>query len=369
LKIPPFGILYKKIKIAQYRLHLTWKREQDKEMHFQKCQVHTKKTPKFLPIIPLLPTKLLLDELKDKVAYITFTLQVSKGLAPGTPTYRKSIRTFEEGDPQQWMEVITGLKEIWAQNLITEPTDMSNTAVAILKGDSLTSYEAAMEDNCTNTKDESLMVPMKEQHIVGALLAVTNQIFPYCALKTQKQWMSKYPRKPYKMGAKQFVILMSRIKNYIPFFLNGTVLLKYSKEELLGILEFAVPPHGRKAFDLRDYLPTSDNKARFIEECEPVEWNKALPTREHDNSDDDRKSNKKTKFAKSEKSATKSGQKTDTESGPKYCTHCKTDTHIMERCWKLKKKAGEKELSEKKALYSKWTFRKEVNAIARRAGI
>jgi hypothetical protein len=74
-----------------------------------------------------------------------------------------------------------------------------------------------------------------------------------------------------QMGAKQFVTLMSRNNNYIPFFLNATVLSKYSEEELLGILEFAVPPHWRKAFDLRDYLPTSDDKARFIEECEPME--------------------------------------------------------------------------------------------------
>jgi hypothetical protein len=73
---------------------------------------------------------------------------------------------------------------------------------------------------------------------------------------------------------------------------------------------------------LRDYLPTSDNKARFISECERVERNKAPPAKERDDSDNDCKSNKKTKFAKSEKSATKSGQKTDTESGPKYCTHC-----------------------------------------------
>jgi hypothetical protein len=131
---------------------------------------------------------------------------------------------------------------------------MLNTAVAILKGDSLTSYEAAMEDNCTNPDDKSLMVPMTEQHIDDALLAATNQIFPYCALKTQKQWISKYARKPYKMGAKQFVILMSRINNYILFFPNATVLSKYSEEELLNILEFAVPPHWRKAFDLRDYL-------------------------------------------------------------------------------------------------------------------
>jgi hypothetical protein len=129
-------------------------------MRFQKRQVHTKKTPKFLLVIPLLPTKLLSDELKNKGAYITFTLQVSKGQTPGAPTYRKSIRTFEEGDPQQWMEVITRLKEIWAQNSIMVPTDMSNTVVAILKVDSLTSYEAAMEDNHTNPEDKSLMVPM-----------------------------------------------------------------------------------------------------------------------------------------------------------------------------------------------------------------
>jgi hypothetical protein len=187
-------------------------------MLFQKRQAYNKKTtPKFLPVIPLLLTKLLSDELKDKAAYITFTLQVSKGSGPGTRTYRKSIRTFEEEDPQQWMEVIAGLKEILAQNSITVPTDMSNTAVAILKGDSLTSYETAMEDNCTNPDDESLMVPMMEQHIDDALFAVTNQIFPYCALETQKQWMSKYARKPYKMGAKQFVTPMSRINNYIVF--------------------------------------------------------------------------------------------------------------------------------------------------------
>jgi hypothetical protein len=162
LKISPFGVLYKKIKIAQYCLHVTWKREKEEEMRFQKRQVHTKKNPKFLPVILLLSTKLLSDELKDNVAYITFTLQVSKGLAPGTPPYRKSIKTFEEGDPQQWMEVITGLKDIWAQNSIMAPTDMLNTAVALLKGDSLTSYEAAMEDNCTDPEDESLVVPMTE---------------------------------------------------------------------------------------------------------------------------------------------------------------------------------------------------------------
>jgi hypothetical protein len=55
-------------------------------------------------------TMLLLDKLKNKVVYIThylFTLQVSQGSGPVPPNYKKSIRTFEKGDPQQWMDVIT----------------------------------------------------------------------------------------------------------------------------------------------------------------------------------------------------------------------------------------------------------------------
>jgi hypothetical protein len=127
------------------------------------------------------------------------------------------------------------------------------------------------------------------------------------------------------------------MNNYIPFFPNATVLSKYSEEELLNILEFAVPPHWRKAFDLRDYLPKSDDKARFISECEGVKRNETPPAKERFGSDNDRTSKKKSKFAKSEKSVTKSGKKTITESAPMYCTHCKTDMHSTERCWKLKK--------------------------------
>jgi hypothetical protein len=94
------------------------------------------------------------------------------------------------------------------------------------------------------------------------------------------------------MGAKQFTTLMSRINNYFPFYPNVTVLLRYSKEELIGILEFAVPSHWRKAFDLLDYLPTSDDKARFISECERIEQNKMPAARQRDKSDNDCKNKK-----------------------------------------------------------------------------
>jgi hypothetical protein len=54
-----------------------------------------------------------------------------------------------------------------------------------------------------------------------------------------------------------------------------------------------------------------------------------------------------------------------------FCTHGKTDTHNTASCYKLKKIARDKAEAGKardKEPYSKRTFRKEVNAIARRAG-
>jgi hypothetical protein len=64
---------------------------------------------------------------------------------------------------------------------------MSNTVVALLKGDSLTAYEAAMEDKCTNPEDKTLLVPMTINYLNNSLLAATNIFFPNHAPETQKQ--------------------------------------------------------------------------------------------------------------------------------------------------------------------------------------
>jgi hypothetical protein len=370
-KIPPFGNLIKKIKIAQYRLHYAWKQEKDEEMRFQKRQTTYKKSPGFVPVIPLVPTQLTAEELKDKSAYITFTLQVSRGGGPGAPTYKKNVHTFEDGDPQQWMEVMTALREIWLQNSVDNPTDMSNTVVAILKGDSLTAYQAAVEDLTVDPDDDTLAIPLTEDHVEQALRSVTETVFPFRALETQKQWMSRYMKKPYDMTAKTMTHAMSKINNFLPYFPEAGMEDKYSETELIGILQFALPEYYRAAFDLRDYIPADNNKTKFISECERVERSAKPKSHERDDDDDERKNNKKTKFAKSENSSKKSGSKNTTQDSGMFCTHCKTDTHNTASCYKLKKIARDKAEAGKardKEPYSKRTFRKEVNAIARRAG-
>jgi hypothetical protein len=145
-------------------------------------QVNYNRSPGIVPVIPLMLTKLSTDKLKDKPAYIIFTLQISKGAAPGSPSYKKYVRTFEDGDPQQWMEVMTSLREIWLQNSVHDATDMSNTVVAMLKGDSLTAYEAAVEDLTVDPKDDTQVIPLTEDHMELALRGVSETVFLFCAV-------------------------------------------------------------------------------------------------------------------------------------------------------------------------------------------
>jgi hypothetical protein len=184
--------------------------------------------------------------------------------------------------------------------------------------------------------------------------------------------MSKHMKKPYDMMAKAMTNAMSKINNFFPYFPTGGVESKYSESDLIGILQFALPDYCRAAFNFRDYIPREDNKTKFIDECEHVERNAKPKLHERDDDDDEHRSNKKVKFAKTEKSKNKkSGSKSAMEDTCMYGMHCKTNTHNTASCYKLKKIARDKEEAGQacdKSPYSKRTFRKEVNAIARRAG-
>ena len=74
---------------------------------------------------------------------------------------------------------------------------MSNVT-AILRGESLTVFEAKIEE-LTNTTDENGdvdIVALSEEMLLEALNAVAETVFPHRALETQKQWMRRGMKKP-----------------------------------------------------------------------------------------------------------------------------------------------------------------------------
>jgi hypothetical protein len=84
--------------------------EEEEEMCFIKRNQQYK-TSGMQPILLLEPERLELDN-KDKTTFITFDLKVRAGTGARTPSYKKHMRTFDKGTPQEWMESLTGLHKI-----------------------------------------------------------------------------------------------------------------------------------------------------------------------------------------------------------------------------------------------------------------
>ena len=270
----------------------------------------------FLPVLPLVKIKLDPD-MKDKASFITFELKVRTGTGAGTPSYKKHMRTFEEGTAQEWMDVLTGLREIWKQNSVNGPTDRAATVAAILKGDSLTAFDSAMEDARVNpdleADEDPVPVPMTLEHVELSLRAVTDVVFPFRAMELQKQWMSRYMKKPYDLSSKKYGTALSRINNYLPYFPKGTPTSKYTEPELVELMEFSLPTSWRKSMDLNGFVPANNDKAALVNYCERIERNE-MPikrTTESTMTKATKKSSLQNLKTRTKKMATKLPRKTD----------------------------------------------------------
>jgi hypothetical protein len=375
-KIPAFGELYKTIRLRDFRVHI--KKNPD-AMRFRK-QVGPKSTPKFSsefhPIIPLVPPERPKDESKDKTKFITFELRARAGQPAGSTTYKKVMRVFEEGDPQEWMDVLTGVQEIWRQNSVNGPHDRAATITALLKGDSLSAFETAMEDARADPEDPGNPFELTTEHVDAAISSVSNIVFPFRALETQKLWMNRSMKKPADMSSRMTMAAMTKVNNYLPQFPEGTEESKFSDAEMINLFEFALPRAWRKIMDAKGFIPKNETKAKLLDECERIERIYASK-REHEDDDDNGK-NKKSKFAKSENSNKKSEQKnTGSKDGRNkgtvvyFCSNCgKNTTHATEDCYTLKNRAKREEQAKagNGKPFSKRTFRKEINTMARKAG-
>ncbi len=146
--IPPFGILIKRIRILKYRKHFLQIQQEKQESIMLQAGLNKSKINKASPIQPILPLIQTLHEKddKDKSQYITFKIKARAGAPATSQSYKKAMRLFEEGTPEEWMEVLSGVKDLWHQNSITGPADSSAIINAIMKGDSWTAFESALED-------------------------------------------------------------------------------------------------------------------------------------------------------------------------------------------------------------------------------
>ena len=73
-------------------------------------------------MLPLVPAKLA-SKKDGKGKLVAFELKVRVGAPYGLTTYKKYLRIFEEGTPQEWIDLLCDVDEIWMQNSMNSGQD------------------------------------------------------------------------------------------------------------------------------------------------------------------------------------------------------------------------------------------------------
>ena len=79
------------------------------------------------------------------------------------------LKIIAEDTPQAWIDLIRDLDEIWIQNSVNGGTDCASTVRALVRGESLTAFEAALQDARMNEAGEELAITA--EHVSEALNA------------------------------------------------------------------------------------------------------------------------------------------------------------------------------------------------------
>jgi len=73
------------------------------------------------PVLPLVPEVVAMSE-ENKSSFITMELKTRKD-GPAKSMYKKYIKRFEDGSPQEWIDLLRDLEEVWHQNSILNGND------------------------------------------------------------------------------------------------------------------------------------------------------------------------------------------------------------------------------------------------------
>ena len=98
---------------------------------------------------------------------------------------------------------------------------------AILKGDSRTAFNAALEDACVDPNNNAAQLNLANEHIKTAIKAVTTIVFHHRALEVQKLWMQHIMRKPGDLSTRNTAAAITKINNSLLLFPLGTAESKF----------------------------------------------------------------------------------------------------------------------------------------------
>ena len=136
------------------------------------------------PIIPLVADTKETRGDTNKEKCISIDVKARVGGPEDSAKHKKCIRQFDEGTPQEWIDLMHDVQEIWRQNSVRGPSDRCSTIRALMKGETLTTFEAALSEARTNA--EGGVEPVTVANVDTAIEKTATVVFPHRALETQK---------------------------------------------------------------------------------------------------------------------------------------------------------------------------------------
>ena len=173
--IPPFSELIRRIEVQDYRLKML-----SASVRIPK---KVKKGGILQPVLPLIPERLPTAK-EDKTKLISFDLKMQVGQSDTATKYKKAVRKFEEGTAQQWIDVLKDMIEIWTQNGVKEGSDRAATVRSVVKGESATAFESALQEQ--RMGEDGVELPLTTDHVDKALKGRRSKCFSTSCLRNPK---------------------------------------------------------------------------------------------------------------------------------------------------------------------------------------
>jgi hypothetical protein len=246
------------------------------------------------------------------------------------------VAKLEDGTPAEWIDVLDALEEISKQNSMITATDREASIKTILREDALTAFESSIDDSRAQDEDaddDASDIVLDNAMIDTALTDVSRKCFPHQALEIQKLWMRRAVRKPKQMTVRKLVAIITKMNKSLARFPGASGDDKFEADDLLEIIEWALPVRWRTKFDLDRYVLSLYDKARLIAEAEAIERSEAVlvkPTKAQETKE------KKTSKSRAQKKVQPKHDKS--ASTEYYCTkHGRNKTHATADCYTIKK--------------------------------
>ena len=316
------------------------------------------------PILPLVPEREEFAELEEQVKnqFITMELKSKAGdKDSNSQTYKKYVKKFDEGSCQDFIDFLEDIEEVWRQNSMTDPKDRLGVVRAVLKGESRVALDASLSDQ-TDQEAKEVTNAMVDK----AIKAVGATVFPHRALETQKRWMTRAMTKPKDMSIRKTISAIGRVNKALTKFPNATANSSFKEDEVIELIEMAVPETWRGLLDLKGFIPSEHTKQELTWELEIIERNHVEESRESQSNTNNKRHDGKKRQNKKRFNKTKYKY---------YCTkHGNNHTHDSKQCWDLHpelrphgfKKPGPTDAGPKK--FNKKTFQKELNMMSKATG-